>query len=150
MCLLGRGFHTLIKNALFSSPTDVGSHDPPPSEPNVLTDTHSSLQSMWDPPIHPLQGPASLRAHQLVSTPLRGSPSSLTHRPMSGSDTIYNNSSSPLAYIVLFGLFLSDFPSKILKRLGKGFNTLNNIAFVNKFRYLSNIPPFSYGCSYYP
>ena len=27
--LLGRGFHTLINNASFSSPTDVGSHNPP-------------------------------------------------------------------------------------------------------------------------
>ena len=30
MCLLGRVFHTLIKNVLFPSPTDVGSHNPPP------------------------------------------------------------------------------------------------------------------------
>ena len=29
-CLLGRGFHTLIKNVSFSSPTDVGSHNPLP------------------------------------------------------------------------------------------------------------------------
>ena len=28
-CLLGRGFHTLIKNASFFSPTEVGSHNPP-------------------------------------------------------------------------------------------------------------------------
>ena len=32
MRLLGRGFHTLIKGVLFSSPTDVGSHNPPPFE----------------------------------------------------------------------------------------------------------------------
>ena len=25
-CILGRGFHTLIRNALFPSPIDVGSH----------------------------------------------------------------------------------------------------------------------------
>ena len=30
--LLGRGFHTLIKNVLFPSSTDVGSHNPPPFE----------------------------------------------------------------------------------------------------------------------
>lgn len=42
-CLLGRGFHIPIKNASFSSPTDVGSHNPPP----------------W--------GPASLLAHRSVS-----------------------------------------------------------------------------------
>ena len=29
---LGRGFHTLIKNISFSSPTDVGFHNPPPFE----------------------------------------------------------------------------------------------------------------------
>ena len=28
--LLGRGFHTLIKNDSFPSPTDMGSHNPPP------------------------------------------------------------------------------------------------------------------------
>ena len=32
MRLLGRGFHTLIKNVLFHSPADVGSHNPPPFE----------------------------------------------------------------------------------------------------------------------
>ena len=30
-CLQSRGFHTLIRNVLFLSPTDVGSHNPPPS-----------------------------------------------------------------------------------------------------------------------
>ena len=29
-CLIGRGFHTLIRNASFSSPTNMGSHNPPP------------------------------------------------------------------------------------------------------------------------
>ena len=44
--LLERGFHTLIKNVLFSSPTNVGSHNPPP---------------LWSP--------MSLLAPRLVSTP---------------------------------------------------------------------------------
>ena len=30
--LLGRGFHTLIRNVSFPSPTDVGSHNPSPLE----------------------------------------------------------------------------------------------------------------------
>ena len=30
MRILGRDFYTLIKNASFSAPTDVGSHNPPP------------------------------------------------------------------------------------------------------------------------
>ena len=36
MHLIGRGFHTLIKNAAFSSPTDVRSHNPPLLRPNEL------------------------------------------------------------------------------------------------------------------
>ena len=59
-CLPERGFHTLIKNVLLSSPTDVGSHNPPLSGPSVLASTHFILQLMWDPPIHPFRGPASL------------------------------------------------------------------------------------------
>ena len=69
----------------------------------------------------PLQGSASLLAHSsclppsglslLTSTPLMSTLlwSSLAHRPMSGSDTICNNSSPPLADIVLFGLSLKVF-----------------------------------------
>ena len=34
--LLGEGFHTLTNGGLFSSPTNVGHHNPPPSEPSVL------------------------------------------------------------------------------------------------------------------
>ena len=52
-----------------------------------------------------LWGPASLLAHCLVSTPLRGIARRLAHRPVSGSDTICNVQDSPLANIVLFGLF---------------------------------------------
>ena len=29
-CLRARGFHTLMRNALFTSPTDLGSHNAPP------------------------------------------------------------------------------------------------------------------------
>ena len=36
MLLLERGFHILIKNVSFSSPTDVGSHNLPPSGPSIL------------------------------------------------------------------------------------------------------------------
>ena len=107
--LLWRGFHTLIKNASFSSPTDVGSHNLPlfdaqrprwhsfPSPINV------------GPPIHALSNPASLMAHRSVS----------------GSDTICNNPSPPLGDIVLFGLSLSG-----LHLLGRGFYTLiKNVSF---------------------
>ena len=73
-----------------------------PSGSNVLADTRSLLQSMWDPPIDPLWGPVSLLAHHLVSTPFWSSVSMLTRRSVSGSDTIFNNPSSLLANIVLF------------------------------------------------
>ena len=66
--LLGRGLHILIKNVSFTSPIDVGSHNPPP-----------------------LRGTTSLLTHCPVSTPLQGSVSSLAHYPMSGSDTICNS-----------------------------------------------------------
>ena len=70
--LLERGFHTLIKSVSFSSPIDMGSHNPPF---DVLADTRSFLQSIWDPhQIHPLQCPASLLAHYLVSTPFESQP----------------------------------------------------------------------------
>ena len=65
MRLLGRGFHTLLNNVSFSSPTNVRSHNPPlfrVEHPHwhsflssgfiVLIDTLSPLQSMWDLTIH--------------------------------------------------------------------------------------------------
>ena len=86
-CLLGRSFHTLIKNALFSSPTNVGSHNPPPL------------------------GPAS----------------SLEHRPMSGSETICNRLSPPLANNLRFGPQPHGFKTHLL---GRGFHTLiKNVSF---------------------
>ena len=57
------------------------------------------------PPIHPLQS--------LVS--------SLAHRPVSGSDTICNNPSPPLANIVFFRLSLKAFKTCML---GRSFHTL--------------------------
>ena len=107
-------------------------------------------QSMWDLTIHPLRGPASsltlvpfsnrcgipqstpFRANVLVGTPprvhpLQGSASSLAHRPESGSDTICNNSSSPLADIILFRFSLKVFKMRLL---GRGFHTLiKNVSF---------------------
>ena len=61
-----------------------------------------------------LQSPASLLAHRLLSTPLRGTTSSLAHRSVSGSDTICNCLSPLLADIVLFRLSLSGFLSRFL------------------------------------
>ena len=41
--LLGRVFHTLIKNASFFFSTDVGSYNPPPLGSSVLADTPPSV-----------------------------------------------------------------------------------------------------------
>ena len=41
--LLGRGFHTLIRNVSFSSPIDVGSLNPPLLRPSVLAGTPPSV-----------------------------------------------------------------------------------------------------------
>ena len=59
-CLLGRGFHTLIKNASFPSPTDVGSHNPPPFGAQRLR--WPSFLSLIDVGSHnpPLSGPSIL------------------------------------------------------------------------------------------
>ena len=65
----------------------------------------SPLQPMWDLTVHPFQDPTS----------------SLAHRPVSGSDTIHNSPSPPLANIVLFGLPLKVFKTRLL---GRGFHTL--------------------------
>ena len=74
-----------------------------------------------------LRGPTSLLAHCLMSTPLQGSTSSLVHCPVSGSDTICNGPSPPVADIILFGLSLKVFKMRIL---GSGFHTLiKNVSF---------------------
>ena len=90
---------------------------------------------MWDITIYPLRGPVSsltfvpffnrcgtttkstphFGASVLTGTPphvypLQGTARRLTHRPVSGSHTIYNAPNPPLANIVLFGLSFSDFP----------------------------------------
>ena len=89
----------------------------------------SPLQPIWNLPIHPLLGqrPRWDSFPSLINVgshnpPLRGPTCSLTHHPVSGSDTICNSPSPPLAYIVLFGFFLSGFPSRFL--LGRDFYTL--------------------------
>ena len=108
--MLGRGFHTIIKNASFPSPTDVGSHNPSPFRAQHPRWHSSLLQSMWDPPIHPPSGPSVLAGTPPHVHPPSGLSLLVTHSPMSGSDTICNGPSPPLADIVLFRLSLSGFP----------------------------------------
>ena len=60
MRLLGEGFHILINGVLFSSPTNVGYHNPPPFGLSVLANTLSFFQLTWDRhQIHPPLGSAS-------------------------------------------------------------------------------------------
>ena len=78
----------------FLSPIDVGPPpNPPPSRPNVLASTPPRVYPLW------------------------GTTSSLAHRLVSASDTICNGSDPLLAVIVLFGLSLSGFTSRFLKRV---------------------------------
>ena len=119
MLLLGRGFLALIINTSFSSPTDVELHNPPPfgagpASSLALVPFSNRCETAQSTP---LQGPASLLAYRLVSTSLRGSASSLAHRPEPGSNTICNDSSPLLTDIVLFGLSLPGFLSRFLKRV---------------------------------
>ena len=109
--LLGERFHTLINYGLFSSPTNVGYHNPPPFGAQ-RSRWHSFLPpiDVDHPQIHPLWGSVSLLAHRLVSTPLRGTARRLTHRPVSGFNTICNDPNPPLADIVVFGLSLLGSP----------------------------------------
>ena len=110
-----------------------------PSRPSVLVGTRSLLQSKWDPPNPPPLSPNVLAGTPPRVHPLRGSTSSLAHRPMSSSDTI-----TPFADIVLFEFSLSDFPSRFFKTrlLGRGFHTLiNNASFSSPTDVGSHNPP---------
>ena len=114
--LLGEGFHTFINGGLFSSSTNVGHHNPPPSGPSVLADTLSFLQSMWDRPKSIPFGASILigippRVYLLWGTTRRP-----THRSVSSFDTICNSQDSSLADIFLFGLSLLGFPSSFKMR----------------------------------
>ena len=122
MRLLGRGFHTQCF-VLCPNRCEIAQSTP-------LRGSTSSLalipfSNRYGTPQSTLFG-----ASVLVSTlprvhPLQGSTSSLIHRPVSGSDIIYNSPGPPLADISLFGLFLSD-----LRLLGRGLHTLiKNISF---------------------
>ena len=102
---------------LFPFSIDVG---PPPNPPPfgaspafLLALFPSSNQCGTAPKSTPIWGPASLLAHCLVPTPLRGTARRLAHHPVSSSDTICNVPDPPLADIVLFRLFPSGFPSRL-------------------------------------
>ena len=104
---LGEGFHTLC-----SPPQpmwDITIH--PPSGLSVLARTRSFLDVRLLPNLPPYGRPASLQAHCLVSTPLRRITRRLTHRSVSGYDTICNDPGPPLSDIVLFRVFLSGLSS---------------------------------------
>ena len=118
----------------FSSSTDVGSHNPSslthcprsalfpfPTDRAFLFEFPSSTNVRSHNPPHWVQAsslthclrnalfpfPTDMGSHNL---PFRGLVSSLTHHPMSASDTICNDPSPQLVDIVLFGLFLPSIP----------------------------------------
>ncbi|MED6109075.1 hypothetical protein PIB30_030289 [Stylosanthes scabra] len=65
--ILGRGIHTLIRHASFSSPTDVGLHDPPPKgaqRPRWHIDLSSGSDTTCNSPYHPLGSILSALAHK--------------------------------------------------------------------------------------
>ena len=104
-CLLGKGFHTFINDVLFSSPTNVGHHNPPPfgaQRPRW----HSFLPSIdvgppSNPPFFGAQCPYLHTASCLP--PFGGKRESWHIVPFLDSNTICNNPSPPLTDIVLFG-----------------------------------------------
>ena len=98
----------------------------PHTVPSALAGNHALLQSMWGPQSTPFRGLASLLAHRLMSTPLRGSTCSLAHHLVSGSHTICNGPSPPLADIVSLWAFSFGLPLKVFKThlIGRSFHTL--------------------------
>ena len=136
--LVGRDFHTLIRNVLFLSPTNVGSHNPLLLGPEFslahhLVSDSDTIHNSSSPDNPFLAFSRGFKTHMLgrgfhtlvryVSFP---SPTDVgSHNPLplgasvlastpsvSGSNTICNSSSPPLADIVLFGLSLLGFPSR--------------------------------------
>ena len=103
---------------MFSSPTNVRHHNPP------LFGAQRPLWHSFLPPIDvgppPNPPPFGALAHRLVSTPLRGTTRRLAHRSVSGSDNICNDPDPPLVDIVLFGLSLSNFPSRLWNASTRG------------------------------
>ena len=108
--LLGSGFHTIIKGVSFSSPIDEGSHNPPPFRAQGPR-WHSFLSpiDVGPPSNPPPSGPNVPSGTPPCVYPLRGTTSSLAHRPVSNFDIICNSSGPLLADIVLFGFSLKVF-----------------------------------------
>ena len=115
-CLLERGFHTLIKNASFSSLTDLG------------------------PPNPPLSSPAFLLAYHLVARvhpPFETQPSRRHIARCLALIPTCNGSSPPLANIIFFGLPLKVFKTRLVER---GFHTLIKKYFVLLSHHLVSTP----------
>ena len=101
--LLGRGSHTLIKNVLFSSPTDVRSHNPPP-----FVTQHPHWHSLPSPIDMGPPNPAPSGLSVLASTLPRVHPSS-------GFSLLAGT--SPGVWVFPFRVFKTHL-------LGRGFHTL--------------------------
>ena len=106
--LLGEGFHTtLVKGVLFSSPTNVGHHNPPPSEPSVLVALFPFSNRFGTHAKSTPFGASVLTGTPSRVYPIRRTASSLAYSPVYGSNTICNNPGPSLSDIVLFGQKLS-------------------------------------------
>ena len=87
-CLLGRGFHTLIRNVLFPSLTDVGSHNPP------IEGQHPRWHTARCPALLPFvtTKPTATKYCPLWAFPLRDSPQGFkTRRLGRGFHTLIRN-----------------------------------------------------------
>ena len=105
----------------------------------------SPFQLTWDLTIHSHVRPCVIADTPSGVQPLQDLASSLVHYPVSGSDTICNRSSPPLAVIVLFRLFFLSFPSKFCfktRLLRRSLHTLiKNVLFPYPIDVGSHNPP---------
>ena len=105
--LLGEVSTPLIKGDLFSSPTNVGYHNPPLSWPRSLLALIPFFNRYETTTKSTSFGASVLTGTPPCVYPPWGIARRLTHCPVTGSDIICNDLDPPLADIVLFGLWRS-------------------------------------------
>ena len=106
-----RDFYTLVRNVWFSSPTNVGSHTPPPSAPSVLADIEE-----FPHPYKQCMVPLPNRCGISQSTP-SGAQHPRWHTARCVSDTIRNSPNPQLTDIFCFNLLRITVSLMILKRV---------------------------------
>ena len=157
--MLGKRFHTLKKGVSFSSPTNVGYHNPPPFRAQCPR-WHSFLSPIdVGPPPNPFpSGPSVLTGTPPRLPPFGEQPPRWHIVRYLALISFVTAQSTPLANIVFFGLSLLGFPSGFKTcLLGKGFHTLikgvsfsspTNVGYHNPppFRAQRALVPFSNRC----